>query len=49
MIFKNDAIKYGKTPNSYLNLVLTISANFINKKIRNLILKFILGGASVQL
>lgn len=32
MIFKNDAIKYGKMPNSHLNLVLTMSANFINKK-----------------
>lgn len=45
MILKNDAIKFGKMPNSHLNLVLTISANFTNKNIR----KFILEGASVQL
>lgn len=36
-------------PSSHFYLVLTISAYFINEKIANLILQFILEGASVQL
>lgn len=48
MILRSDAIKYRKILKSHLNLVLTISANFINRKIRNLFSKFILGGASGQ-
>lgn len=41
-------MKLGKMPSGHWHLVLTMSAYFINKMIRNLILQFILEGAAVD-